>query len=63
MCGAMQQVLAEVNLQRPFLFDFPVEGEKAGEEREKDREKREETEATDARDKSEAADVKKGASH
>lgn len=39
---------------------FPAEGEKLAEEKEKDKET---TEATDAKDKAEAADVKKGTSH
>lgn len=46
-------------------FSLPAEAEKAAEEKEKDKERREETatEATDAKDKTEAADVKKGTSH
>lgn len=46
---------------------FLPDAEKAGEEKDKEKEKREETpatmEATDAKDKSEAADMKKGMSH
>lgn len=56
--GEMQQALDDVN--------YILTGEKAGEEKEKDKEKRDDTpkatEATDAKEKSEAADVKKGSS-
>lgn len=49
-----------------FVF-FLAEAEKTGEEKEKDKDKHEETqtatEATDAKDKTEVADVKKGMSH
>lgn len=41
---------------------FPAEGEKAAEEKEKDKEAPAATEAADVKDKSEAADMKKGAS-
>lgn len=43
----------------------PADGEKAGEERVKEKEKREETptETTDAKEKTEVADLKKGTSH
>lgn len=48
-------------------MSFPAEGEKAAQEKEKDKEKRGETptatEATDAKDKTEVSDVKKGMSH
>ena len=46
---------------------FLPDAEKTSEEKDKEKEKREETpaatEATDAKDKSEAADMKKGKSH
>lgn len=46
---------------------FLPDAEKTGEEKDKEKEKREETpaatEATDAKDKSEAADMKKGTFH
>lgn len=49
-----------------IVMFIPAEGEKTGEEREKDKEKREDiptaTEVTDAKEKSDLADVKKGAS-
>lgn len=49
------------------MFSFPAEAEKAVEEKDKDKEKRKETstaaEAADPKDKTEAADLKKGMSH
>lgn len=45
------------------MFFFPAEGEKAGEEKQKDKETPTATEATEAKDKPEVADVKKGISH
>ena len=50
-----------------LMFFFSVKGEKAAEEKEKDKEKREETqpatEATDAKEKTDVSDVKKGTLH
>lgn len=48
---------------RVILFVSPAEGEKAAEEKEKDKETPTAIEATDAKDKTEVADVKKGMSH
>lgn len=47
-----------------MIVFFPTEGEKPGEEKDKDKAKPEEApSATDAKDKTEAPDVKKGTPH
>lgn len=59
----MRQVYVVCNIHRIF---FPADAEKAGEEKDKEKEKREDMIAaaeTDTKDKSEAADMKKGTSH